>query len=231
MPNIGPRGPRSDFWTEEERSITLKRLYNEGKSSGQIATLMSQESGQTVTRNMVIGRANRLGLIRAPGQRLWTPALVNRLRGLVREGHGVPTISAFLSQGAEKPINRHMVQRQLAVMGLKTCHQTGEAKPRPRRGCGARPEPRAVPKPISIAIPAPLVSEGVALEALEPGQCRFPVTKDAPFGFCGQPQKADSVYCAGHHQLAYLPAKLKPPRVPSRRPYPGRLAHGWGVAS
>lgn len=48
----------------------------------------------------------------------------------------------------------------------------------------------------------------VQLEALEGGQCRWPIgdPKMPDFGFCGRPQADNSSYCAHHHAIAVVNA-------------------------
>lgn len=48
-------------WTEEAVGI-LRLMFDDGKSSGQIAYALSDKFGRTYTRNSVIGRLHRMGL-------------------------------------------------------------------------------------------------------------------------------------------------------------------------
>jgi GcrA cell cycle regulator len=47
---------------------------------------------------------------------------------------------------------------------------------------------------------AEIVPRNLALEALEPNDCRFPYD-DGPFTFCGHPQREGSSYCTAHYSL------------------------------
>jgi GcrA cell cycle regulator len=50
-------------WTDE-RIARVKELFNAGHTGGQISRIMSREAGELVSRNMVIGKIHRLGLLR-----------------------------------------------------------------------------------------------------------------------------------------------------------------------
>ena len=39
--------------------------------------------------------------------------------------------------------------------------------------------------------------------SLRRGQCKFCVTDDTPFLFCGEPVREDSSYCAPHHTICH----------------------------
>jgi hypothetical protein len=49
------------FWTEPRIAI-LTASWNAGHSAREIASALAAESGQRVTRNMVVSKAHRLGL-------------------------------------------------------------------------------------------------------------------------------------------------------------------------
>ena len=53
-------------WAEQKTEL-LKKLWTAGFSSGSIVKVMA-DNGYSVTRNAVIGKVNRLGLIRDPGK-------------------------------------------------------------------------------------------------------------------------------------------------------------------
>ncbi len=52
-----------------------------------------------------------------------------------------------------------------------------------------------------------------------PGQCRFPMTEDAPFTFCGK-AAAESRYCQAHHDICYQAGSAKPVRCRHERERP-----------
>jgi hypothetical protein len=43
--------------------------------------------------------------------------------------------------------------------------------------------------------------DGYDIISLPAGACKFPVTQDRPYKFCGE--KAHGIYCTKHHQLAH----------------------------
>lgn len=46
-----------------------------------------------------------------------------------------------------------------------------------------------------------IVPRNLPLLDLDPDDCRYPVTDDLPFLFCGHPKHEGSSYCAAHHRL------------------------------
>lgn len=59
----------------------------------------------------------------------------------------------------------------------------------------------------------PLFCEPVGFEALTLRQCRFPVSKEAPFLFCGADRVSPILpYCAGHVAIAYTAARPLDPK-------------------
>lgn len=52
-------------WSEDNIE-TLKRLWSDGKSASEIAEVLSQGGRLYMSRNMVIGKARRLGLESRP---------------------------------------------------------------------------------------------------------------------------------------------------------------------
>lgn len=58
-------------------------------------------------------------------------------------------------------------------------------------------------------------SRNLEFGELEKNDCRYPVTEDRPFLFCGQPKAEGSSYCAHHHHKCWQPA---PARVREARP-------------
>lgn len=67
-----PHGNTANFW--EQHSDELLTLYDTGMSASWIARKLSRSTGERVTKNMVVGRLDRLGLI--GGDKKGRPALV-----------------------------------------------------------------------------------------------------------------------------------------------------------
>ncbi len=160
-------------WTDE-RVETLKKLHAEGLSASQIAKRLGG-----VTRNAVIGKRVRLGLVEGSQ----TPA---SRRGQVV--HGAPSAPAAI--GLKAPT----VPR--------APHQgTGQNfKPRKPPEAAAPPGPPPAPLPRSIARafqPLP-GSEPVDLMDLTHQHCRWPVDcADGVTRSCGR-ERQDDRYCSTH---------------------------------
>lgn len=50
----------------------------------------------------------------------------------------------------------------------------------------------------------------LSITDLTTSQCRWPITADAPFLFCGDARKTGSSYCEAHHEVAVVKRKVKP---------------------
>jgi hypothetical protein len=62
MPRVSPRYTGPIFQWTDAPSAALRAAWNTGLSTAKIADLLSKRFTATITKNMVIGRANRLGL-------------------------------------------------------------------------------------------------------------------------------------------------------------------------
>lgn len=73
---------------------------------------------------------------------------------------------------------------------IKTVRRNGISAP--HAVLAAMPPPFSAPEPLNIA-----------LADLEPCHCRYAVSTDAPFVFCGHQRKQDSAWCSFHHALCH----------------------------
>lgn len=174
--------PSTNVWTPDAVA-TLTRLHSEGNS----ASLIAKALGNGITRNAVIGKIHRLGLVRsgasAPSKRL-PPA-----NGNTGASKRLPSIAASDSK-----------------------NERGRVRGRPAtaRGFGRKAKAEAID-------PAHIPATAITLDELPArGRCRWPhgdPAKDT-FRFCGHPtgqdeEGASRVYCDQHRKIAYVPSKPK----------------------
>lgn len=131
-------------WTTE-RVDQLKLLAAARMSASQIGLALD------ITRNAVIGKANRIGVL----------------------------INSASPKNAPRPARPVRINRFVA-----------------------KPRVLAPTTPVVLEAPEPL---GKTLLQLKARDCRFPVTDDSPFLFCGHPQDAVSSYCPHHHYVVVWP--------------------------
>lgn len=81
-------------------------------------------------------------------------------------------------------------------------------KPRKRLGLYNIIQPVFDRGPVTLRV-ARVETLNVTFEELKSDQCRYPVTDDSPFFFCGHSKLETSAYCAAHHRLCYQPARGK----------------------
>lgn len=183
-------------WTEQ-RIDMLRKLWGQGQTASQIATLLGG-----VTRNAVIGKAHRLGLTGRPSP-------------IKREG-------TEIAAPRRKPAAQRRQQPSLAPMPVSraTTAQSGQnslgAQPEarfaagtPRGSHGATlgsglAEPRAEPRVPESAAPKSSSAPRVAAQAGSKS-CSWPVgdPKQPGFHFCGDAAEAGRPYCAHHCTIAY----------------------------
>jgi GcrA cell cycle regulator len=121
----------------------------------------------------------------------WTPERVAELRESYEGGMSVGVLARKF--GA----SRGSVTGKLSRLGIKRSHAPAQSL--------------LPPKPS----PAPVLIEEingndiarVKLADLEFWSCAYPCgdPRSADFGYCGQPRKPSSPYCAAHHARCYLP--------------------------
>jgi GcrA cell cycle regulator len=175
-------------WTREAIA-TLKRLHPTGIPFSEIAAAI----GNGMSRNAVIGKAKRLGMLgdrRMPAYR-WEREAVIRLRQMHEAGHDSADIARTLK------IERSTVEKKLRALKL-TRGVPGRPKAktitiRPKKSQPVRPEP-----------PRPPACEPVSLLNLEHRHCRFPIGEACGPDtlFCGAPKMTGSSYCTYHQGVA-----------------------------
>lgn len=154
------------------------------------------------------------------------PASIDILRECVAlrmsAAEAVEKISAALNI---EGLTRNTVIGKASRLGIKfnsennhnTFAKHGQGKARPSRAAAAR----AAPKPIKIAIAAPVKIEpphgrGLLITELARRDCRYPtgIDEDGRHLFCGEEFSEATLdngrcYCAGHSYVAYRPAPTR----------------------
>lgn len=195
-------------WTDERIEV-LSKLWADGKSASQIATVLGG-----VSRNAVIGKIHRLGLsgrMKAPASR------AARQRAAVAQGGrsaapGRPFAAAAIAvAGTAAP--RAMTAGALAVKVVE------------------REAPAALYLPAIEAEVVPLHG-GVTLFELSAAACRWPLGDPASdeLRFCGGRCTPGEVYCRAHGELAF-PARRKAKAHPGSPPSPERGSGAAQVAA
>jgi GcrA cell cycle regulator len=161
-------------WTKE-RIERLKELWTEGLSASQIAA----ELGGGLTRNAVLGKANRLGLTHGAAKEVRTPR--------PRKPHPPDPAPTAEPSSPTEPTPASMPTKPVAASGPAA----------------------APPAPVALreaAIVPP--SEGVTIMELREAMCRWPLGDPTTpeFRFCGAHAATGLPYCPHHAQIAYQPA-------------------------
>lgn len=171
-------------WTEQ-RIEMLRKLWGQGQTASQIATLLGG-----VTRNAVIGKAHRLGLTGRPSP-------------IKRDG-GDP------SAPRRKPAVQRRQQPAIAAMPAPrnvVARATSAALPAADASTTYRMPASELPESQMEAPVAPPKATNAARVAAQAGSksCSWPLgdPKQAGFHFCGDAAEPGRPYCAHHCGIAY----------------------------
>lgn len=165
-------------WTEQ-RIEMLRKLWGQGQTASQIATLLGG-----VTRNAVIGKAHRLGLTGRP-----SPIK----RDGTEAGSPAPRRKAAGAQRRQQPAIAPMPNLRQAAASQAAAESAPIAT---APAVEARASEPAMPK----APPAPRAAAQAGSKS-----CSWPVgdPKQAGFHFCGDSAEPGRPYCAHHCTIAY----------------------------
>lgn len=166
-------------WTEQ-RIDMLRKLWGQGQTASQIATLLGG-----VTRNAVIGKAHRLGLTGRPSP----------IKRDGSEAGAAPRRKSAGSQRRQQPTLAPMpAMRPTATTAAVT--ESSGVQNAPRSSVETRAsEPAAAKAP-----PAPRTAAQAGSKS-----CSWPMgdPKQPGFHFCGESAEPGRPYCAQHCAIAY----------------------------
>ena len=175
-------------WTEQ-RIDMLRKLWGQGQTASQIATLLGG-----VTRNAVIGKAHRLGLTGRPSpiKREGTDVVAPR-RKPAAQRRQQPSL-------APMPPARHAVSQPAAAQAEATF--AGVSAPQ-APAASDYPETRAETR--APAMPTSRASAPRAATQTGSKSCSWPVgdPKQPGFHFCGDAAEIGRPYCTHHCAIAY----------------------------
>ena len=175
-------------WTPE-RIETAKAMWIAGRSATEIANHLGG-----LTRNAVIGKVHRLGLMRSERTAKKAPASPKRIK------EAKPASAPKRKKSGAGPMGSLEGHRPNVIKGVQ----------------GAQPSQKVVP--IESAIKARLraaetanaAARRVGIMDLQRGECRWPVNDAAKGGehlFCAAPAIPGKPYCAAHAAVAYQAAR------------------------
>lgn len=229
--------PKAGFIWTDDRVQTLRRMWIGGATSGAIARTL----GDGVTRNAIMGKVNRLGLMgvrrcdgasaeavshkteagAAPAKPDMPPsplaARVSPLHDLVARALGQPAGAVAAAQAPREPA----ASRRRAPRAPAPAAATEPFPPQPE-AVPSRPVPVPEPSPAEESIPArqfswekPREDGRPTLLGLRAESCRWPIGDPARAGFhfCGEPAAEPRPYCTEHCGLAYQRPDPNRPKV------------------
>lgn len=160
----------------------------------------------------------------------WTSTRVETLKMHWAAGTSVRAIAAQLGTGRNAVIGKanRIGLAVHAAARLRKAPIRSAATKKKKMGGGRRARRRAPSR--GPATPLSAEARPIRFADLAPDHCRYAVTADQPFLFCGDVRQVSSPYCRLHHALCYAKARGDgaQPAVP-RRPW-SRLVFLFGQA-
>lgn len=166
-----------------EESEMICKLWKNGKSALEVATVVNQRFGRRRTRNAVIGHVHRLGLPHR-GKGAANPV---RLPAAKRMKAGATTVAKKRAQTA-----------RLVAQGGAPASKSGIS------GTGAPQRHKSPPEATRarfLLSPAPPL--GLDVLELTDSRCRYAVSDKVPHSFCGHPVKHGKHWCEAHYERVY----------------------------
>jgi GcrA cell cycle regulator len=171
----------------------LEIHWNDGLSASESAKLINIHFTLTLTRNAVIGKRHRLGMVREISYMHYKTS-TQRAQDMA-EQNAVNNAKKRLKRAEKLAAQKSSLARQSEIISLKEAvrlaMETEKEQP----------------------IAALSTHTRDAVMALKANSCRFPIgiVGAEDFHFCCQPQDAGSSYCAKHRAICtvYVPLKMK----------------------
>jgi GcrA cell cycle regulator len=126
----------------------------------------------------------------------WTPAAIDRLKDLWREGHSGSHVATLMGGG----LTRCAVLGKIHRLGMSGERRPHVAPARIYKRVRAPVAKRAYTPPVKPARPPPRVFRLTLLD-LQPWSCRWP-QGEQEYRFCGEPRVDESSYCGPHTRLS-----------------------------
>jgi hypothetical protein len=129
---------------------------------------------------------------------VWTPETEARLRDLAAQALRVRAIAA------EFGVTRNSIIGKARRLGVDLQFTRSKApRKQPSRGTGISFRAKFV-RPQKAALPDAPEPLNIPFENLRKNHCRYAVTDDAPYFFCGAPKTEGSSYCEHHHGVCHV---------------------------
>jgi GcrA cell cycle regulator len=185
------------MWTQEETDL-LAEHFKAGMSALESAIGLGERFGRGYTKNMVIGRRRRCGLVY--GARAPEVSRVNSARALSR------TIFSEAECAKRRALEVHRAAKREQSKNERLARQerTQTKKAQPASGWPYRqpvkPLVREQQRPASSRL---TVVTRDAVMGLTAKSCRYPIGDigDPSFKFCCEPRDVSSPYCAHHRSI------------------------------
>ena len=181
-------------WTKEQTEA-LKAHFMDGLSTRESADALAEEFGGRWTKNMVIGRRNRLKLSFA-------------------QAHGDLARAIARSNALRKQAQAGIRERKRALQEYRRARSQSAKEAtmeRARLRAEAMIEENKWMKPIVSCSD----STKKAVLSLKANDCRYPLgtVGDEDFKFCCEPQQPGKSYCTEHHQLCSVVIPIRTMRA------------------
>lgn len=195
-------------WTDDEIEA-LRELWPKG-SSEWVAAALKERFGtrfrDAYSRNMVLGKAHRIGLMAKRKHERYANAAPPRKR--VRKPSAPTVLPPLESQPVTTAANPPLpseIAAPLELFGPRELDYSGEPLP-----VGETREPQTLADHIPEA-------ERIRIWNMSDRQCRFSIGHDGFHFFCGEPTPVGKSLCEHHHALSWVRNRNRGPVIKERK--------------
>lgn len=185
-------------WTDAQNE-TLMEHFNRGLSTRESANALAEKFGGRWTRNMVIGRLHRIGVVH--GVYFKDIVKANEARANARQ-----QMQEALKEKREA-LRAHRLKKQAEIQESKA-NRAERAKQAKKRRDKKFAEYHKLRTPLTAL--SPITRDAVM--SLNARSCRYPIGSVGveDFHFCCEPQQPGKSYCTKHHQLCSVVIPIRP---------------------
>lgn len=177
-------------WDDEMHAMLIDH-WKRGYAASQSARIIGETYGHVVSRNAIIGKRSRMGLVRHLDHSMYNTTKAEKIAKQSATYNARKRLKRAEKMAALKASKAHDAEIKRLREAVKHAQETE--------------------KEVPIAVMTTYTRD--AIMALKSNSCRYPIggVGADDFHFCCEPQDAGSPYCAKHRAICtvFVPLKMK----------------------